>query len=305
MREETCPSRLMAELATRQDGVVARRQLLGIGLSSSAIGRLLEAGRLHRVHRGVYAVGHRVLSRHARWLAAVLAAGPAAWLSHRAAGALWHVVNSEALEVTTPVKRPARAGIVLHTAKLPPDEVTVHEGIPTTTAARTLLDLATVLPRHRLERAIHEADHLQLTDHVPLSALLHRYPRRRGTKAIREILDAGGFGRYVTKSELEAAFLAFLDAHGLPRPHMNATIRVGDRWITPDAVYREQRILIELDSRAWHTGGTSFDEDRARDRAARVAGWTPIRITHRHLKREAAALAADLHTLLHTSLSSS
>jgi very-short-patch-repair endonuclease len=305
MRSKVPLSREVVALAGRQHGVVARRQLLPIGLSPSAIVRLRDAGWLQDVHRGVYAVGHRVLSRHGRWLAAVLGAGPGAKLSHRGGGALWRVAASDALEVTVPVKGRKVAGIIVHAAELPPDEVTTCEGIPVTTVARTLLDLATVLPRHRLERAVHQADHRRLTDRVPLSTLLERYRGRKGTRALREILEAGGFGRYETRSDLEDAFLAFVDRHGLPRPEMNRMIQVGDAWITPDAVWPEQRVLVELDSRAWHTGGTSFDDDRARDRAARVAGWTPIRITHRHLHREAAPLARDLHALLQTSRSSS
>lgn len=138
----------MAAVAARQHGVVSRAQLLAIGLGSRAVESRLAAGRLHATYRGVYAVGHARVTMRARWMAAVLASGLAAVLSHRAAAALQNIRRSEAIEVTTPQHRRARTGILLHQARLAPDGITTVDGIPVTTVFRTLIDLAAVLPRH-------------------------------------------------------------------------------------------------------------------------------------------------------------
>ncbi|HEY3020607.1 MAG TPA: type IV toxin-antitoxin system AbiEi family antitoxin domain-containing protein, partial [Solirubrobacteraceae bacterium] len=177
----------VAALAERQHGVAARWQLLALGIGAGAIKYRLASGRLHEIHRGVYAVGHRVLSMRGRWMAAVLAAGRGAVLSHRAAAALWGIRGGTAVEVTSE-RHCRRAGLLVHRATLPPDEVTTRAGIPVTTVARTLLDLAAVLPRHDVESAFHEAEYQQRTDLTSLDALVARYRGQRGTATIREIL---------------------------------------------------------------------------------------------------------------------
>src|SRR3712207_6216201 len=145
--------RRIAALAHRQHGVVARRQLAEVGLGRGAIDHRLGCGRLLVVHRGVYAVGYRRMTRQARWMAAVLAAGPGAVLSHRAAAALWQIRRPDGIEVTRESKGRSRPGITVHTAPLPPDEVTEVDGIPTTTVPRTLLDLAAVVSEREFTRA--------------------------------------------------------------------------------------------------------------------------------------------------------
>src|SRR4051812_25632030 len=159
------PDAAVAALAGRQHGVVARRQLAALGLRSAAIDRRVAAGRLHPIHRGVYAVGHTVLALRGRWMAAVLAAGPEAVLSHRAAAALWAIRPGTWIEVTAP-HAPRRRGIVGHRGTVAPDERTVRDGIPVTTVARTLLDLAAILEPRLLERAMDEAEHAGLADRV-------------------------------------------------------------------------------------------------------------------------------------------
>src|SRR4051794_32299990 len=156
-------------------------------------------------------------------MATVLAAGPGAVLSHRAAAALWGLRRSKTLEVTT-VRRCRREGILTHRAALPSDEVTVHDGIPVTTVARTLLDLAAVLPRDQVRHALEEAEYQQLTDLVPLDALAARYPRRRGAVAVRALLEDARLGLDISNEQLERDFLAFLDAERLPRPRRNIFI---------------------------------------------------------------------------------
>ena len=179
--------RLIAELAGRQHGMVGRAQLLALGVGRGAIDHRLACGRLHLVHPGVYAVGHRVVSTEGRWMAAVLASGRTAVLSHRSAGARWGLRSNTRprIEVTVPRRRYARPGIQPHVAQLPADEITVVEGIPVTTPPRTLLDLAAVLAPHTLRRAVDEAEMLRLSDSLSLADLVARHPRRRGVGNLR------------------------------------------------------------------------------------------------------------------------
>jgi len=290
--------RRLSEVAERQHGVVARFQLLALGFGREAIEHRRRTGRLRPLHRGVYAVGHRCLRVEGRWMAALLAAGNGAVLSHRSAAALWGLRRASGLiEVTTPIPRRARAGLRLHTSPLAEDEVTQLHRIPTTTVARTLLDLAGVLPPQHLEAAIHEAEYRRLVSAGSLAALLERYPRRRGNTAVRRVL-AAGVGRYRTRSEMEARFLAFLDARHLPRPETNVARTVHGRWIEADGAYVAARLIVELDGWAGHGTRRRFESDRARDRANLADGWRTIRITWRQLHEEGEELAADLRRLL-------
>ena len=177
---------LIAGLAARQHGVVARRQLVELGLGRRAIGNRIDAGRLHPIHRGVYAVGHRPRTSEAAWMAAVLVADGAV-LSHRSAAALWGIRRNDrtAVEITVPRALKRRARLEIHQARLQPDEITTHNGIPVTTPARTLLDLAAVVSPHHLERAATEAEIRRLGSPTSLDALVARYPARAGTRAIR------------------------------------------------------------------------------------------------------------------------
>jgi hypothetical protein len=289
---------VIAALAARQHGVVARWQLLDRGIGARAIDHRLERGRLHRVHRGVFAVGHAVLSRPGAWMAAVLAAGPEAVLSHRSAAALWGIRDTAAarVEVTVPRNRRARPRITIHRGALSADEITVHDGIAVTTPARTLLDLAEVLAPHQLERAVHETEYRRLTSPLSLDALLTRHQGRRGTKALRAIVDQNNLGSTITKSELEIMFLAFLDQNEVPRPLVNEPIGP----YTVDALWPAQRLVVELDSRQAHHTTRAFEQDRARDRNLQVAGWHVLRITWRQLHEDQATIAAQLRALIAT-----
>jgi len=264
----------LAALATRQHGVVARSQLLALGLSGAAIERRLAGARLHRVHQGVYAVGHRRLTQRSWWMAATLATGGV--LSHRSAAALWGIRRSDAVEVTAPGKR-RRKGIRVHRAHIPPDERTVVDGIPTTGPHRTLLDAAAILRPHQLERAVNETHFAGLTDTISLDALMARYPRREGIPALRTVLAKR---RTLLRSDGEAALLAHLDAHGLPRPLTNVTIE----GYEVDCVWPERRLIVEVDG-----GGHRPYGDAARDRRLAAAGWRTRRV---------AELRGDLHRVL-------
>jgi hypothetical protein len=255
-----------------------RAQLLNLGLSVDAIESRLRRGSLHRLHEGVYAVGHGDVSLRGRWLAAVLAAGPGAVLSHRAAAALWGLRPYDGIEVTAPHRRASRLGSIVHRSSLlPADERTVVDGIPVTTVPRTLFDLAAVLPRRQAERAVEEAEVQGLTDELSLPDLVARYPGRRGARTIRRLLERGNIGLHVTRSELERRFLELIMAVGLPPPALNALAE----GFECDVVWREQRVIAELDGRSTHDTGTAFERDRRRDRVLAAAGWRVIRVTWR------------------------
>jgi hypothetical protein len=295
IRSKPAADRLIASLADRQHGAIARRQLLDEGVSRFAIDRRIARGSLRPVHRGVYAAGHPTLTRDGKWMAATLAAGPGAALSHRAAGTALSLLASSYLEVTAASRR-AHSGVRIHRAVLPPDEITTVRRIPVTTLPRTLLDLATVLPKNQLERAFHEAQENILTDSLSLPDLLDRYPGRAGAPAIRHLLEATAPR---TRSELEDLFQAFLARYDLPRPEINAWLHTGGRSFECDCLWRDSRLIVELDGRACHDTTLAFEDDRARDRHLAGAGWSVIRVTWRQLREQRHAIAADLSALLY------
>ena len=290
------PDQIIAELAARQHGVVARGQLLAAGVGRRAIDGRIARGLLHPLHRGVFAVGHRRVSRDGWWMAAVLAGGERAVLSHRSAAALWRMRDTgRTPEVTVARHRGSRPGVQYHEAVLPPDELTVERGIPVTTPARTLLDLATIVTHAQLEHAFHEAEVLRLTSPTSLDALLERYAGRRGTQAIKRLLvDHHKNGQAVPTSVLERRFLGLLGAQNLPRPTINPLSDHGEL----DARWHDQRLIVECDGFATHGTREAFERDRAKDRALQVAGWRVVRITWRQLTDDPDTIAAQLKALL-------
>lgn len=292
--------RAIARLAERQYGVVSRGQLVDLGVSRHAIAHRINAGRLHRLHSGVYAVGHRSLPREGRWMAGVLAGGGGAVLSHRSAAALWGLratVPSRA-EITSVCSTRSSQSLLRHCAKLPQDEITMRHGIPVTTVSRTLLDLAAVVSAAEFERMVREAEFLRLPDRPPLSDLLARYPRRRGARVVRITLERlSRLAPGASRSRLEDRFLRFAVRAKLPVPETNVVIRIRGRTYEADCLWREQRLIVELDSHEAHGTRSAFESDRKRDRHLQVAGWAVIRVTNHHLD-ESEALAADIRTLL-------
>jgi very-short-patch-repair endonuclease len=287
------------ELAARQHGVVARAQLISLGYRAQAIKRRVASGRLHPVWRGVYAVGRPQLGRHGLWMAAVLTSGPGAALSDGSAGALLGIVrDTRVIEVTVPasVARRGRIGIAIHRrATLAPEDLTEHQGIPVTSALRTLVDLASRLDTERLERAIGEADKLGLIDPASLRHELERFAAQPGVARLRETLDRHTFT--LTDSELERRFLPVALRAGLPLPltqeHING-FRVDFYW-------PELRLVVETDGLRYHRTPGQQARDRLRDQAHTAAGLTPLRFTHaqvRHdperVRRTLAAVAARL-----------
>lgn len=290
---------VLAYLAERQHGVVARWQLLRLGFGGGAIDMRVKRGRLHLIYRGVYAVGHSVISKQGWWVAAVLAGGEDAVLSHGDAGEGWSIHRSggSRVEITAP-RLVRRAGIRCHVSRLPDDETTVIHGIPITTVPRTILDLAGREPQRRIETAIHEAEVHRLHDALSLPDLIRRYPRARGVRLIRAILADLARGAKVSKEEMEDLFIALLDRFGIPRPETNKWLQIAGIWIEADCVWREQKLIIELDGYAVHGTRRKFESDRYRDRKLKVAGWTVVRVTWRQLNDHSDDLASDLRALL-------
>ncbi|HEY7213703.1 MAG TPA: type IV toxin-antitoxin system AbiEi family antitoxin domain-containing protein [Thermoanaerobaculia bacterium] len=290
----------VADLAAKQHGVVARRQLRELGISDDRIKGRLRRGQLHLLHRGVYAVGFRLSSREARWMAAVLACGPDAALSHRSAAQLWGLRGGfgGVIEVTRTKGWRPPAGALAHRLPLPSDERTMVEGIPVTTMPRTILDLAAVEPVRQVERALNEAEVQGLTDRLSIPDLLARYPRRRGSAALRALLADGAGSDGTTKSDLEERFVSLLDSHGLPRPRLNADVAVGGRFFSADCLWQGEGLIVELDGRAVHGTRKAFEADRERDRLLVAGGWRVIRVTWRQLRDQEAAVAADIRRAL-------
>jgi predicted transcriptional regulator of viral defense system len=287
---------IVARLAERQHGVVARRQLETIGLSASAVGRWATEGRLHRVHRGVYAVGHRVLTVDGRRMAAVLAAGPGAALSHASAAALWEIRPTSATRIDVTVRsaggRTKRPGLRIHRAPtLQVGEVTEHHGIRVTTPARTLFDLASSLPRRALERALDEAEIRDLYDRTSLDAMTRAHAGERGAAALRRALEEDG-DPTLTDSELEELMLALCDAHGLPRP----TPRAWVAGVKVDFLFAQSRLVVETDGYRFHRTRRAFERDRERDAILARAGYRTLRFTHRQLTRDPASVAATIRS---------
>jgi hypothetical protein len=232
-------------------------------------------------------------------MAAVLAGGPGAVLSHRAAGAEHQIrAWSGRAAITAPTRRRSTDRIEMHCASLPPDEVTTCDRIPITTVPRTLLDLAAVLDDHALLMAINEAEKRELRDALSLPDVLERHRGERGAGRLRRVLAEVGYG--VAREALEDLFARRIAEWRLPRPELNATIAVDGFNYSPDCLWREQRLIVELDSVRHHGTGPALTRDATRDRRLLLAGWRVIHITwaQLHSSREAAGLERDLRAAL-------
>ena len=288
----------IARVAGRQHGVISRGQLRELGIKDSAIGYRVAAGRLHRLHRGVYAVGHRVVGMHGRWMAATLACGPGAALSHASAAALWDLRPSAATTIDVSVSTAGgrnRAGLRIHRHPgLRPGEIIRHHGIPVTTPSRTILDLAATLNRRQLERALDQAEIQELTDMRALDAIAQAHPGHRGARKLTAALATHTPGTTLTRSELEERFLDLCRVHGLPRPHVNATAA----GLEVDFLFAKQRLIVETDGWRYHRSRSAFERDRRRDATLTAAGYRTLRLTHRQLTTDHQAVARALRVAL-------
>jgi very-short-patch-repair endonuclease len=289
----TTPSEVDARIvriAARQHGVISRPQLLAAGLGSQAIRYRAAHNRLHRLHNGVYAVGFPSPAPLPRAMAAVLACGPDAVLSHGSAAALWEIGRWTApIEITAPARR-TRRGIRCHESKLSRGDTTTNYGIPVTTPARTLVDLADVLDDRALTRATNDARVRRLVTSEQIAEQTSQSPGR----CAQARLNSTNSHDAPTRSALEDRFLELVRAHRLPAPAVNQRVRGHE----VDALWRRQRIIVELDGRAYHDHPDAFERDRARDAALLAAGYKVMRITWARLTQDPAREAATLRALL-------
>jgi very-short-patch-repair endonuclease len=282
-------------LASRQQGVVSLLQLRAAGLTEREISVRVRAGRLHRVHRGVYAVGHTALTADGRALAAVLACGPEAVLSHRSAAGQWALMRSPKLiEVTAPRSRHGRAGFVLHrTRALHADDRAVVDGIPVTSVARTIVDVADVLRERRLAEVVHEAEVQRLFDLRELDAAQARVPGRLGRHRLARVLAICAEQPRFEGREAERLFYELCHDHGLPIPQ--AGVFVAGYEI--DFLWADLGIAVEIDGSAVHGTQKAFQADRTRDRVLAAHGIHVIRVTWSDLTSNPAALARQLQAI--------
>ncbi|MEA2156826.1 MAG: hypothetical protein QOE11_2966 [Solirubrobacteraceae bacterium] len=295
--------REIAALAARQHGAVALRQLTDLGLADSTVRTRVARGRLHRVHHGVYAVGHPLLTYAGRCMAAVLACGPGAALSHRSAACHLGLRddNRRTIDVTSP-KRTGRMldGITAHRGgTLTSGDIAAVDGIPTTTLARTLLDLAEVVPRRQVERAIDRAEILRVLDAKAIGDVLERANGRRGATILQGVLEEIQLGSTITRNDLEEAFLQICRDAGRPPDAANAWIPYpGGGGAEADFLWRAQRLIVEVDGRDVHTTRRAFEHDRRRDQRLMTLGWRVVRFTWRQVLHERRTVAATIQTLL-------
>jgi hypothetical protein len=273
----------LAELASRQHGVVATRQLDALGYSKSSVAKAANVGRLHRLHRGVYAVGHRTLTWEGRCMAAMLASYPSV-ASHLSAAWLWGLMRSqpETIHITCRSPRPRKRPFVVHTAELAPRDRSRRDGIPVTSLSRTILDTAVTSRLRTVRRHIQLADDLKLFDLREMEDLLGRTKGHRGRTKVREALELYDERPVFTRSSLERRFLEVVRKAGLPEPAMNCFVA----GFEVDAYWADHRFGVELDVYATHGSRLSFEEDRERDDALLHAGIETTRVTGPRLDRE-------------------
>jgi hypothetical protein len=280
-------------LADRQHGILTRGDLLALGFTAAAIEHRLAEGRLHLVTRGVYAVGWPRLTRERRWMAAVLACGPDAALSHRSAAALWGIAE-QGSQVDISVRRRCkhrRSGIDARSRpSLPEEDIVTRNGIPVTCPTRTLLDLATELRPAALERAVNEADKRDLADPEALRASLDGFAGQPGVKALRALLDRHTFR--LSDSNLELLFRPIAAAAGLPTPLTKAQVN----GFEVDFFWPGLGLVVETDGLRYHRTPSAQARDQLRDQAHTAAGLTPLRFTHHQVKYESARVREVLRT---------
>lgn len=285
--------RKVAAVATGQRGVISVDQLVMTGVSKRAASRRAAVGRLHRVHRSVYAVGHEAIDTEGRLLAAVLACGPGSMISHLSVAALWRLREPmpAVIDVLVPCETGRKIdGIRARRCRYPdPTEVTEHEGIPCTTPARTLVDLAGLLGRHSLRSAVEQAAVHGLLDMDAMDRALERAKRRPGIRMLRALLipwRASGDEPPRLRSPLEAKLLPALVEAGLPLPRCNVRMRVLGEPMEIDLLWEERRVAIEADGEETHGTPAAFQRDRRRDQKLAAIGYRTARITWRQLEDE-------------------
>ncbi len=285
--------RPLLALATSQHGLVTRGQLLSLGIGTEAVASRIASGRLHPVHAGVYAVGRAQLTESGCFMAAVLAGGAGALLSHGSAARHWRLLSHRGKpEIMVPAQR-RRPEIAVHQWALHREDRHLLEGIPVTSVSLTLLTVAAEGNEQRFERAYEAAERKDLLDGRAIDRLLARHPRRAGSKLLRAARGRDALPGW-TRSELERRFLRFCGERGLPQPAVNASIAGHEI----DMLWREQRLIAELDGFEHHRTRRAFERDRDRDTELLLAGYRVVRITWSKLVDRSDKLATDLRGLL-------
>jgi very-short-patch-repair endonuclease len=286
--------RIALELSARQHHVVAARQLLDADLPREAIGHAVRTHWLHRVHRGVYAVGRPDLTREGRWMAAVLAMGDDALLGCAPAGLHLQLLErgNERPHVIVPGDggRSQMRGITPHrSTTLRPEDRMVWHGIPVTTPARTLWDLAAEITPERLRAAVRQGVRRQVVDLADLSARVAGRPDARSGR-LRRVLALWVPGEELTESELEVRFMDLCARHRLPRPRPQH--RQGGRRL--DFVWDDCRLIVETDGRLDHSGPVAALDDRVKDRTAKLGGYDVVRFMWAEIVNRPAVTAREL-----------
>ncbi|HEX6939899.1 MAG TPA: DUF559 domain-containing protein [Longimicrobiales bacterium] len=279
---------VIASIASRQHGVVTRGQLLAAGIGADVIDRRLKAGVLHPLHRGVYRVGP-VAAPRAREMAACLACGRSAVVSHGSAAALWGFLPAAThrapVDITITRGNRRRSGVRVHRVhRLSSDEVTKLDSIPLTTPARTLLDLSGTIEPRALEQALAEAFAQRLARPAAIRKVLARHAARPGARTLARLLQAGPPA--LTRSEAEERLLRLIRQAALDPPEVN--VRVAGPRV--DFFWREQRLVVEVDGFAFHASPHAFERDRRRDAALTAAGMRVMRVTWRQIVEEPEAV---------------
>ncbi|HEX4731945.1 MAG TPA: type IV toxin-antitoxin system AbiEi family antitoxin domain-containing protein [Solirubrobacterales bacterium] len=293
----------IGRLALSQNGVVTLEQLEGLGLSRRAIQQRERVGRLHRIHQGVYSLTPGLMTERGTFMAAVLACGPEALLSHRSAAYLWGIVDEweEPIDVTAPNRRGrSPAGVAAHRdGSLRPVDKATRFGIPCTSLARTLLDYAGVAPEWKVRKAVAEAEVLRLLHRPTVWALLKKSRRRRGVARLRLILDTIHPQTKKTRSELERQFLSMCARVGVPEPEVNVWLTAADgKRYQADFLWRDGRLIVEADSRRFHETDSAFVKDRKREQQLQLARWRVSRCTWEEVEQEPRRLATTIQGLL-------
>jgi len=295
--------RCLLALAERQHGVLTLDQLRALGLSAPGVRRRVARGRLHRMHRGVYALGRPDVPVEGRWMAAVLACGEGALLSHRSAVALHgllHGGGGTRIDVTVAGRRGlSRPGLRLHrpTCVSEVDRALIR-GIPCTSVPRTLLDLAQVSSRRILERACDQAEVLRMLDMDAVRELLARRAGCAGVRRLRAVLEPGQVGESIPRTELEARVLRLWRKANLQSPEVNVWMTVGDEEIQVDFVWHEQRVIVETDGFGTHGTRQAFQRDRRRDQLLSLAGWRVVRFTWDEVTKEPSHVTEVVRALI-------
>jgi very-short-patch-repair endonuclease len=297
--------RRIAEIAEAQHGLITTTQLAGLGVVDRTARAWAADGRLHRVQTGIYAVGHRPLTPHARWLAGVLACTEGSVLSHRSCAALARFRRDWAggVDVTVPGRiGKSREGLVVHRADLLLSrEITEVAGIPCTTVARTLVDLATVLRPDQVEYTIHTAQSKRLVTRAEIAAVIAHLPGRRGTGVVRRILRLTDESEDDARSSNERRFRRIIRRARLPAPVGNYWVALASHpagGVEVDFAWPSRRVAVEIDSAVYHETERARINDPARTRALMLAGWRVIRFSDRDLLERPAQVAAQMRRLI-------